>query len=96
MKYVMLGKLDAAWAGKHAERVRKAEAKLKDLAIKLESIYYTQGRYDFVDVVDAPDPEAMLTFSVWYTGQGFGRVQSLPAFEPKAFAAAVTKASRTA
>ena len=94
MKYVILGELDATWAGKHAERVRKAEAKLKELAIKVESVHYTQGRYDFVDVVDAPDPEAMLTFSVWYAGQGFGRVQSLPAFAPKAFAAAVTKASR--
>jgi len=95
MKYVMLGRLDAAWAGKHADRVRKAEAKLKELAIKLESIHYTQGRYDFVDVVDAPNPEAVLSFSVWYASQGFGRVQSLPAFEPQAFEAAVKVASKT-
>jgi uncharacterized protein with GYD domain len=94
MKYVMLGRLDAAWAGKHADRVRKAEAKLKELAIKLESIHYTQGRYDFVDVVDAPNPEAVLSFSVWYASQGFGRVQSLPAFEPQAFEAAVREASK--
>ncbi len=92
MKYVMLGVLDAAWAGKHADRVHKAEAKLKELGIKLHSIHYTQGRYDFVDVVDAPSPEAMLSFSIWYAGQGFGRLESLPGFEPKAFEAAAKQA----
>ena len=94
MKYVMLGVLDAAWAGKHTERVQKAEAKLKELGIKVESIHYTQGRYDFVDVVEAPGPEAMLSFSVWYATQGFGRLESLPAFEPKAFETATKQAIR--
>ena len=72
MKYIMLGVLDPAWAAKHADRVKKAETKLKELGIKLESIHYTQGRFDFVDVVDAPDPEAMLGFSVWYANQVHG------------------------
>ena len=96
MKYVMLGNLDPAWAGKHSDRVKKAEAKLKELAIKVESIHYTQGQYDFIDVVDSPDPEAMLSFSVWYASQGFGRLESLPAFEPKAFEGAVKKAAKSA
>lgn len=94
MKYIMLGVLDAAWAGKQADRVKKAETKLKDLGIKIESIHYTQGRFDFVDVVDAPDPEAMLSFSVWYAGQGFGRLESLPAFEPKSFETAAKRAAK--
>jgi uncharacterized protein with GYD domain len=94
MKYVVLGVLDAAWAGKHTERVHKAEAKLKELGIKVESIHYTQGRYDFVDVGDAPGPETMLSFSVWYATQGFGRLESLPAFEPKAFETATKQAVR--
>src|SRR5215470_13893847 len=92
MKYVMLGVLNPAWAGKHADRVKPAEAKLKELGIKIESIHYTQGQFDFVDVVDAPDAEAMLSFSVWYAIQGFGRIESLPAFQPRAFEAAVGKA----
>ncbi|MDA8049480.1 MAG: GYD domain-containing protein [Rhodospirillales bacterium] len=94
MKYVLLGTLDPAWAGKQADRLKKGEAKLKELGIKLESIHYTQGKYDFVDVVDAPDAEAMLSFSVWYATQGFGRIQSLPAFEPKTFEAATKRAAR--
>ncbi len=96
MKYVMLGTLDPTWAGKQADRVKKAEAKLKELSIKVESTRYTQGRYDFVDLVDAPDPEAMLSFSVWYCNQGFGRLESLPAFEPKTFESAVRRAAATA
>ncbi len=91
MRYVLLGNLEAAWAGKHKERVSKAEAKLKELGIKLESVCYTQGPYDFVDLVEAPTAEAMLSFSVWYASQGLGRIQSLPAFDPKAFEAAVKR-----
>jgi uncharacterized protein with GYD domain len=53
---------------------------------------YTQGYYDFVDIVDAPNPEALLAFSVWYSTQGLGRIQSMPAFEAKAFETAIKSA----
>ena len=56
MKYVLLGNLNAEWASKQGDRVGKAKAKLDKLGIKIESIHYTQGHYDFVDVVDAPNP----------------------------------------
>jgi uncharacterized protein with GYD domain len=62
------------------------KAKLdKLLGVKIESIHYTQGYYDFVDIVDAPNPEAVLAFSVWYATQGLGRVQSMPGFDAKSF-----------
>jgi uncharacterized protein with GYD domain len=92
MKYILLGKLEAEWAGKQKERVKKAQAKLKELGMTAQSIYYTQGRFDFVDVVEAPNPEAMLAFSVWYASQGLGRIQSLPAFDADTFEAAVKRA----
>jgi hypothetical protein len=60
MRYVLLGTLEAQWASKQKERVKKAQAKLKELGMTVQSIYYTQGPYDFVDVVEAPNPEAML------------------------------------
>lgn len=84
MKYVMLGTLNANWATRHATRTKLAIAKLHALRIELLSVHYTQGRYDFVDVVNAPSPEAMLAFSVWYVKQGFGRFESMPAFDMKA------------
>ncbi len=92
MKYVLLGNLAADWATKHAERTKAAKAKLKELGIKLVSVQYTQGYYDFVDVVDAPSPEAVLTFSVWYAHQGYGRVQSMPAFDDAALKKAAADA----
>ena len=54
----------------------------------------SQGHYDFVDIVDAPNPKAMLAFSVWYSTQRLGRIQSMPAFDPKSFETAV-KAQRS-
>jgi uncharacterized protein with GYD domain len=93
MKYVLLGNLNSEWASKQADRVGKARAKLDKLGIKIESIHYTQGHYDFVDVVDAPTPEAMLAFSVWYSTQGLGRIQTMPAFDAKSFETATRDAA---
>jgi uncharacterized protein with GYD domain len=93
MKYVLLGSLSPEWANKQSERVGKAKARLDKLGIRVESIHYTQGAYDFVDIVDAPNPEAVLAFSVWYAGQGLGRIQSMPAFEAKTFETALKNAA---
>ncbi len=91
MRYVILGSLNDAWAMEHAQRIKSAKAKLKRLGIKVISIQYTQGEYDFVDVVDAPSAEAMLAFSVWYANRGFGRMRTMPAFDEKAMAKALKK-----
>ena len=93
MKYVLLGTLDPGWASKQTERTAKAKKKLDTLGIKLESVHYTQGYYDFVDVVDSPDPDAMLKFSIWYASQGLGRIQSMPAFDSKTFEIAAKEAA---
>ncbi|MGH8613571.1 MAG: hypothetical protein ACREYF_16530 [Gammaproteobacteria bacterium] len=44
MKYILLGTISEQWAAKHAERVTRAKAKLQELKITLESVYYTQVR----------------------------------------------------
>lgn len=91
MKYVMLGTLNADWAGRQSERVDKARKKLSGLGIKLESLHYTQGPFDFVDIVEAPDAEAMLAFSVWYAKEGLGRIVTMPAFAEAEFEKALKK-----
>jgi uncharacterized protein with GYD domain len=93
MKYVLLGNLSPEWARKQSERIGKAKTKLDKLGIKIESIHYTQGYYDFVDIVDAPNPEAMLAFSVWYATHGLGRIQSMVAFDVKSFEMAIKDAA---
>ena len=91
MKYIFLGTIGTDWLSKQGDRYMKASAKLKQLGIKLESVHYTQGQYDFVDVVDAPGPEAVLAFSIWYSNKGFGRIQTLPAFGDQAMRKAINK-----
>ena len=70
MKYVLLGTLSTEWAAQHGQRVESATAKPKALGITLEAVYYTPGQYDFVDVVDTPEPADLPTFSVWYVTPG--------------------------
>jgi len=89
MKYVLLGTLSADWAARQSKRVKAAKAKLKDLKITLVSVHYTQGPYDFVVVIEAPDAEAVLAFSVWYAANGYGRMTSMPAFDDKTMKKAV-------
>ena len=91
MKYILLGTIDSKWLNKQSERYTKSSRKLHQLGIKLEQVYYTQGQYDFVDVVDAPGPEAILAFTIWYSNKGFGRIQSLPAFGDKAIRKVISK-----
>ena len=81
MKYILLGTLNTEWIAKHAERTKESRGKLRALGITLNAVYYTQGPYDFVDVIDAPSGEAALQFSVWYASQGYGRIQTLPAYD---------------
>jgi uncharacterized protein with GYD domain len=93
MRYVLLGTLNPEWATRQTDRIGKVRGKLEKLGINLESMHYTQGPFDFVDLVDAPSPEAMLAFSVWYAAQGMGRIQSLPAFDASSFEAAAREAA---
>ena len=91
MKYVLLGTLAAGAMRKQATRTASARGKLRELGIKLESVHYTQGSYDFVDIVEAPSAEAMLAFSVWYAEQGYGKLTSLPAFDERTMVKALQR-----
>ncbi len=84
MKYVLVGALAPEWIGRQKDRVKTVRAKAEELGITIESIYYTQGMHDFVDVVEASDPYVMLGFSMWYTKQGYGRITTMPAFDESA------------
>lgn len=88
MRYVLLGKLSADWINK-GSRYTNAKAKAESLGITLESVNYTQGNYDFVDIISTEDPKAAVAFSAWYAAQGYGSITTLPAFTPKEFAQAL-------
>ncbi len=91
MKYVLLGTLSADWATRQTDRYSSAKAKLDELGITLEAVHYTQGIYDFVDIVEAGDATAMLAFSVWYAKQGYGRIVTMPAYSDADMDAALAR-----
>jgi uncharacterized protein with GYD domain len=84
MRFVLLGKINPEWVTK-VERFSKSKEKMKELGIELESVNYTQGAYDFVDIVETDDPHSVLTFSVWYNMQGYGSMRSMPSYTPEEF-----------
>ncbi len=90
MRYVLLGKLSSNWINK-SDRISKAKDKLDSLGIRLESVHYTQGAFDFVDIISTDDPQSALAFSIWYGSQGFGSITTLTAYSPEEFSQAIEK-----
>ena len=90
MRYVLFGKLNPNWVDKD-ERVSRSKQKLEELGIKLEAVLYTQGAYDFVDVISTGEPTAALAFSAWYATQGFGQISSMSAYTTDQFSDALKR-----
>ena len=80
MKFVLVGNHNSQWTARSAERGARAHAKAQQLGVSVVSSYYTQGRFDFVTVIDSPDAETASRFSIWYAAQGFGTVETLRGF----------------
>ena len=91
MRYILLGKLNKEWITRN-ERFDNSKAKMSDLGIELEAVHYTQGPFDFVDIISTNNAEAALTFSIWYAAQGYGTVMTMPSFTPEEFNKAVANA----
>ncbi len=88
MRYVLLGKLNPEWIDK-GERFTNAKAKAEELGVTIETVLYTQGSYDFVDVISTDDPTAAVAFSAWYAAQGYGAITTMPAFSTEEFGQAI-------
>ena len=84
MKYIFMGMIAPEWIGRQKERLQSCKVKADELGMSFEAIYYTQGIYDFVDVVEASDTYIVLGFSLWYAKQGYGKITTMPAFDEAA------------
>ncbi len=84
MKYIFLGTIAPEWIARHKKRLQSCKVKADELGMSFEAIYYTQGIYDFVDVVEASDTYIVLGFSLWYAKQGYGKITTMPAFDEAA------------
>jgi uncharacterized protein with GYD domain len=84
MKYVFLGTINQReWEApeRAAERMRRCREKFQELGIAVLHGVWTQGPYDFVDILEASDSIAPLAFSMWWGAQGYGRITTMAAFD---------------
>ena len=81
--YIVLGKFTDEGAKNVrniAATVEQNMARGEKLGMKVHGWYMTQGRYDFVVMVEGPNDEAMLTQSFGVAAAGMSRTETLRAY----------------
>lgn len=73
------------------QRASEARAENERRGFKVQGLYWTQGQYDMVAVVEAPDEQAMLAglFNIGHAGNV--KSETLRAFTADEVAAAIQK-----
>ena len=61
-------------------RYQDARGQLESMGVKIETIFWTQGRYDIVSVAEAPDDETLAAALLRLAGQGNLRTETMRAF----------------
>ena len=67
----------------HPERILEVNKELEKMGIKVREQYAVLGQYDFVNIVEAPDNEAVLKMSVELGSRGSVHLLTLPAIPVK-------------
>jgi len=62
------------------QRAREARAENERRGFKTQGIYWTQGQYDIMAIVEAPDEQAMMAGLCNINGAGNVRSETLRAF----------------
>lgn len=94
MRYMLLAKISAYGAKKYLERLRRSKETTNWLGIKVEAIYYTQGEYELIEAIEAPNAEAVLALSTWFNKAGYGTISAMPCYDVAAMKRADKKAGR--
>ncbi len=66
-----------------AQRASTFRADLERRGCKLLSIYWTQGEYDVVTTIEAPDAQTAMAALIALAGVGNVRTETLPAFSER-------------
>jgi len=62
------------------KRADAARAAAKEVGVNMREILWTQGQYDVVSIIEAPDETAVAAFGLSLAGAGNVRSQTLRAF----------------
>ena len=61
------------------DRIKEVNREVEQLGAKVVAQWATMGRYDFINVIDAPDEETIARVSVELGSRGTGRYETLSA-----------------
>ncbi len=61
------------------QRIREVSKEIEQLGATVRAQYATLGHYDFVNVVEAPDDQAMARVSLELGSRGTAKYETLPA-----------------
>jgi uncharacterized protein with GYD domain len=73
------------------DRVRQSTEAAARFGGKLQSIHYTQGKYDLVGIADFPSDEAAATFALAIGKQGNVSTQTMRAFSTEEMSGLLAK-----
>ncbi len=81
-KYILLSTLTERGREtlkKNPERIKEVNKELKELGVEVLKQWAVLGPYDFVNLVEAPDNEAIFKLSVELGSRGTIEITSMPA-----------------
>ncbi len=86
--YVILSKLTdegRKTLKKKPGRVMEVNKELEEMGVKVKEQFAVMGEFDFVNIVEAPDNEAILKMSVELGSRGTVQLLSMPALKIEEF-----------
>ena len=92
--YVVLGNFTDQGARNAKDSPKRADAfkqMAKTLSVTVKDLFWTQGRYDVVTIIEAPDETSAMSLSLSLSALGNVRTESLRAFSAAEMTAAVGK-----
>ena len=92
--YILFSKLtDEGWktVKERPERIKEVNRELEAMGVKVLSQYAVLGKYDFINVVEAPDNKTVAKVSIELGSRGTIKLTTMPAIPIDEFIASVKK-----
>lgn len=92
--YILFSKLtDEGWktVKERPERIKEVNRELEAMGVKVLQQYAVLGKYDFVNVVEAPDNKTVAKVSIELGSRGTIKLTTMPAIPIDEFIASVKK-----
>ncbi|MDR2018215.1 MAG: GYD domain-containing protein [Syntrophobacterales bacterium] len=91
--YIMLSKLThegRKTIKKHPERIEEVDVEMEKMGAKVLAQYALLGPYDFLNILEAPNNEAIAKVSIEFGSRGTVEIMTLPAITIEEFIGKMT------